>query len=88
MGHLNRFSALGEGGFKQKFSKNSNTWGLPRGMSKLRFDCYITLQLNDRHPIKVLSLMMTGNIMFMTLNLDQLLLPVTAFAGGFQNTNK
>ena len=39
MGHLNSFSASGGGEFEQKFSKNSNAWGVARGgMFKLRFD--------------------------------------------------
>ena len=44
MGHLNSFSASGGGEFEQKFCKNSNARGLPRGggMLKLRFDWYIS----------------------------------------------
>ena len=36
---------LGRGEFEEKFSKNSNAWGIARvgGMVKLRFDWYITL---------------------------------------------
>ena len=35
---------LGRGEFEEKFSKNSNAWGVARGwgMLKLRFDWYIT----------------------------------------------
>ena len=47
MGHLNSFLASGGGKFEQKFSKNSNAWGVARGgegVFKLRFDWYIYMQ--------------------------------------------
>ena len=43
MGALEQLFGLERGEFEQKFSKNSNAWGLPGdgGMFKFQFDWYI-----------------------------------------------
>ena len=51
MGHLNSFSASGGGNLNKTFPKSKMPGGLPGGgMSKLRFDWYITSQLHTRYP--------------------------------------
>ena len=46
-GAFEQLFGLGRGEFEQKFSKNSNAWGVARGggggMLKLQFDWYISV---------------------------------------------
>ena len=46
MGHLNSFSASGGGNLNKKFPKIQMPGGLPGGMLKIRFDWYITAEVN------------------------------------------